>query len=123
MNFWSALGTVLVGMYTANKAVGLATEKIEEWFKFIASITGTVSVVFPVIWGSGTIAHYNSGQSIGVALGLGFAEGLVATGVSIGFLWTRSSLTRGIPICWPMKVSQEMAKVSGFNYIEPVSKK
>lgn len=123
----NALATTVIGVYTANKAAGIATEYIEQWVRLVLSICGTILVVFPSATGGTIWAVYTLGfpqfniaaQSWSAALVLGLADGLLAAGTSVAFLWTRSKLTRGIPICWPMKVSQEMAKISGFNYIEP----
>ncbi len=123
----NALATTVIGVYTANKAAGLATDYVVQWVKLILSLCGTILVVSPTVMGGTIWAVYTLGvpqagvaaQSWSAALVLGFADGLLATGASVGFLWTRSKLTRGIPICWPMKVSEEIAKVPGFSYIEP----
>ena len=124
-----ALGSMVVGLYTGNKAVNAGTKLAEEWFKFTASLIGSALVTFPAIWG-GTIAptlvsSYNKGDNVWVVLGscvlavtLGFAAAMISTSAVLAVLWTRSPLTRGIPICWPMSVSQEVLK-GGFSFIVP----
>lgn len=114
----SSLANLVIGLYTANKAVNSGTALAEQWFKFVASLIGTALVTFPFVWGSTIVADYKLGIDIWICLVLGFAAALISTATLLAFMWTRSKLTRGIPIAWTMQVSQEILK-GGFNYIEP----
>ncbi len=113
-----ALSQMVIGLYTANKAVNSSTRLAEEWFKFCASLIGSALVTFPGVWGAVIIADHQLGINIWIALVLGFASALISTSAVLAVLWTRSPLTRGIPICWPMAVSEEILK-GGFSIVVP----
>ena len=114
----SSLSNLVIGLYSANKAVNAGTALAEQWFKFCASLIGSALVTFPGVWGAVIISDYKLGINIWIALVLGFAAALISTSAVLAVLWTRSPLTRGIPICWPMSVSQEILK-GGFNVVTP----
>jgi hypothetical protein len=114
----SSLANLVIGLYTANKAVNSGTALAEQWFKFVASLIGSALVTFPGVWGAVIAADYKLGINVWVALVLGFAAALISTSAVLAVLWTRSPLTRGIPICWPMSVSEEILR-GGFNITIP----
>jgi hypothetical protein len=114
----NALSQMVIGLYAANKAVGKGTELAEQWLRFCASLIGSALVTFPGVWGTVIVADYKVGMNIWVCLVLGFAAALISTSAVLAVLWTRSPLTRGIPICWPMTVSEEILK-GGFNVVVP----
>jgi hypothetical protein len=45
----TALVNLGIGLYSANKAAGIAGDKLDQYFKFCASLIGTTLVTFPFL--------------------------------------------------------------------------
>ena len=108
----SALARVIVGIHATNKAAGEA----DAWLRFGASLFGTAFVSFTGVWGMSIWALY---PRLGVlaALVLGFADGLIAMSATSFLLWSRSPLTRGIPLMIPSQLA-EKARQEDATYTE-----
>lgn len=108
----SALARVIVGVYSANKKV----EEADAWLRFGASLFGTAFVSFTGVWGMSIWALY---PKLGVlaALGLGFADGLIAMSATTFLLWSRSPLTQHIPLMVPSQLA-EKAREQDSTYTE-----
>ena len=113
-----SLANLIIGLYAANKVANSGTALAEQWFKFCASLIGSALVTFPAVWGTIIVADYKLGINIVACLVLGFAAAMISTSAVLAVLWLRSPLTRGIPICWPMSVSEQILK-GGFNVVIP----
>ena len=98
----SALARIIVGVYSTNKKA----EEADAWLRFGASLFGTAFVSFTGAWGMSIWALY---PRLGVvaALVLGFADGLIAMAATTFLLWSRSSLTRGIPLMVPSQIAEK----------------
>ena len=108
----SALARVIVGVYSTNKTAAEA----DAWLRFGASLFGTAFVSFAGVWGMSIWALY---PKLGVlaALVLGFADGLIAMSATTFLLWSRSPLTRGIPLMVPSQLA-EKARQEDTTYTE-----
>lgn len=98
----SALARVIVGVYSTNKKA----QEADAWLRFGASLFGTAFVSFTGVWGMSIWALY---PKLGVlaALVLGFADGLIATAATTFLLWSRSELTKGIPLMVPSTLAEK----------------
>ena len=108
----SALARVIVGIHATNKAAGEA----DAWLRFGAALFGTAFVSFTGVWGMSIWALY---PRLGVlaALVLGFADGLIAMSATTFLLWSRSPLTKGIPLMVPSQLA-EKARQEDTTYTE-----
>ena len=108
----SALARIIVGVYSTNKTAAEA----DAWLRFGASLFGTAFVSFAGVWGMSIWALY---PKLGVlaALILGFADGLIAMSATTFLLWSRSPLTRGIPLMVPSQLA-EKAREEDTTYTE-----
>ena len=108
----SALARVIVGVYSTNRKA----EEADAWLRFGASLFGTAFVSFTGVWGMSIWALY---PRLGVlaALGLGFADGLIAMSATSFLLWSRSPLTKGIPLMVPSQLA-EKAREEDTTYTE-----
>jgi hypothetical protein len=89
---------------------------LDGYFRLLASIIVSSYVTFLFTWGSVALLSWKF-TGIWIGLGVGFATALVATGLIIYNLWTRSPLTKGIPLAVPAEISQEAAK-QNINIVE-----
>jgi len=107
-----ALARVIVGVYSTKKTAAEA----DAWLRFGASLFGTAFVSFTGVWGMSIWALY---PKLGVlaALVLGFADGLIAMSATTFLLWSRSPLTRGIPLMVPSQLA-EKAREENTTYTE-----
>jgi len=98
----SALAHIIVGVYATKKTA----EEADAWLRFGASLFGTAFVSFTGVWGMSIWALY---PKLGVlaALVLGFADGLIAMAATTFLLWSRSPLTRGIPLMVPSQLAEK----------------
>ena len=97
-----ALAHIIVGIHATNKAAGEA----DAWLRFGASLFGTAFVSFTGVWGMSIWTLY---PKLGVlaALVLGFADGLIAMAATTFILWSRSPLTKGIPLMVPSQLAEK----------------
>jgi hypothetical protein len=106
MDIFGSLVSLVSGYLQAraiSKVAGEAGNYVDQYFRLLASIIISSYVTFLSTWGITALALWKS-TGIWVGLGVGFATGLVATGCVILNLWTRSPLTKGIPIAVPTNV-------------------
>jgi hypothetical protein len=105
----SALVSLVTG-YLQAKAVakvgGKLADYVDDYFRLLASILISSYVTFLAVWGGGALALWQS-AGIWVALGVGFAMALVATGLVVFNLWNRSPLTKGIAVAVPSDIVGE----------------
>jgi hypothetical protein len=97
-----ALARVIVGVYATKKTAAEA----DAWLRFGASLFGTAFVSLTGAWGMSIWALY---PKLGVlaALVLGFADGLIAMAATTFLLWSRSPLTKGIPLMVPSQLAEK----------------
>lgn len=86
--------------------VVMKLNEADAWLRFGASLFGTAFVSFTGVWGMSIWALY---PRLGVlaALALGFADGLIAMAATTFLLWSRSPLTRGIPLMVPSRLADK----------------
>jgi len=107
MGILSAI-TGLLGSYLEARAIGKVTGEIgtylDNWARLIGSVLITSYVTMLVVWGFTGGALLLAGKGCWLALVTGFLAGIFSTGAVVWQLWTRSPLTKGIPIALPSKV-------------------
>ena len=96
--------------------VVMKLNEADAWLRFGASLFGTSFVSFTGVWGMSIWALY---PKLGVlaALVLGFADGLIAMSATTFLLWSRSPLTKGIPLMVPSQLA-EKAREENTTYTE-----
>jgi|ERR1035437_3797879 hypothetical protein len=101
--------TSLLGSYLQARALGKLGAELgdyaDRWFRLMASVLVTTYITFPGIWGMTTLGLWQS-CGIWVALGVGFATALFTTPLVVYNMWTRSELTKNIPIGVPSQLAQ-----------------
>ena len=94
--------TAVVGIVNA----WLTSRKIDKWARLLLSCGASAFCTGGSIAGAGIIAHISAGQCPGIAITLGFAEGMIASAAIVFNIWRRSPLTKGMPITVPRSLEQ-----------------
>jgi uncharacterized membrane protein YdcZ (DUF606 family) len=104
--------TGLIGAYLEAKAIkkvaGDLGTYLDNWARLIASIVITGLVCMLVTWGATGGSLLLAGRGCWFALVSGFLAAMFVTGAIIYQLWTRSPLTKGIPIALPSEFIEKV---------------
>ena len=104
--------TGLLGSYLEARAIGKISGEIgaylDKWARLIASIVITSFVTMLIVWGAVGGGLLASGKGVEFSLASGFLAAIFTTGAIVFQMWTRSPLTKGIPIALPSKFMEEV---------------
>lgn len=105
----------LLGSYLEARALKKAAGAAEAWafefYRLMMALFITSFVTFLGTWGATALAMWQS-TGIWIGLGVGFATALSITALVVYNLWTRSELTRGIPIALPASLADAALNVN-----------
>ena len=106
----SALTGLLSG-YLEARAIGKIASAAENWaynfYKLILSITLTILITFPGIWGLTTLSTFKL-YGIWVSLGFGFATSLLITSAVVYNLCHNSEIAKDISIAIPTQLQESL---------------